>query len=78
MADIASTGCFRQLYYASLGNYRKILISEIPLFPYPGQLPVIGTDKEKLFSGGMKGGVAALFFGNVADESGDFLQKSFS
>lgn len=62
MADIAYTGCFRQRYYASLGNYRKIFISETPLFPYPRQLPVIGTDKEKLFSGGMKGGFAALFF----------------
>lgn len=55
MADIASTGCFRQLYYASLGNYRKIFISETPFFLIPANSPFIRTDKEKLFSGGMKG-----------------------
>lgn len=49
MADIASTGCFRQLYYASLGNYRKIFISETPLFPYPRQLPVYKDRQGKTF-----------------------------
>lgn len=51
MADTAYTGCFRQLYYASFGNYRKIFISEAPFFPIPANFPFIKTDKENFLVG---------------------------
>lgn len=49
MANIAYTDCFRQLYYASLGNYRKIFISEASLFSYARQLRVYKDRQRKTF-----------------------------